>query len=406
MIYQYLVTLALFIFFYSIIATRMEKTAFSGPVLALVFGVVVGPLFLNLLNSNLETEWYKTLAEIALALVLFTDASNTNLQVLQNNIKIPARLLLIGLPLTIVFGAVVAYMLFEGFSWVEVGILATMLAPTDAALGKAVVTNPSVPSKIREALNVESGLNDGISVPVLFLFIAMFTGNFADNPIDDINFQFGMGLFIKQIGIGLLVGGVLAFVGDWLIHRAAKRSWISSSWKPIVLIALALGCFAMAQALGGSGFIASFSGGLIYGAINRKHKLELLEAAEGFGDSLSMMTWVIFGAIIIEVYLPHFTWQIVLYALLSLTFIRIIPVFLSLIRTGISFKEKLFIAWFGPRGLASIVFAIIVMGVNFPHNATIILTVICTILFSVILHGISANTSIKRLNKSLDKKKQ
>lgn len=383
----------------------MEKTAFSGPVLALVFGVIVGPLFLNLLNTNFDAEWFKTLAELALALVLFTDASNTNLQVLQHNFKIPTRLLLIGLPLTIVFGAVAGYMIFEGFSWIEVGILATMLAPTDAALGKAVVTNLAVPSKIREALNVESGLNDGISVPVLFLFIAMFTVNLADSPIDDINFQFGVGLFIKQIGIGVLVGGVLAFVGDGLIHRAAKRNWISSSWKPIVLIALALGCFAMAQALGGSGFIASFSGGLFYGAINRKHKLDLLIAAEGLGDTLSLMTWVVFGAIIIESYLPHFTWQIILYALLSLTFIRIIPVFISLIRTGISFREKLFIAWFGPRGLASIVFAVIVMGVGFPHNSTIILTVVCTILFSVILHGISANASIKGLNKSLDKKK-
>jgi NhaP-type Na+/H+ or K+/H+ antiporter len=259
-----------------------------------------------------------------------------------------------------------------------------------------VVTNPKVPSRIREALNVESGLNDGISVPVLFLFIAIFTTESAG----DVGFMYGLGLFAEQIGIGLAVGLSIAFVGDRFIHFSAKRNWISLSWKPVVIIALALLCFASAQLFGGSGFIACFSGGLLYGFVNRKHKLELLEAAEGIGDTLSLTTWGIFGAVIIPKFFPLFTWDILLFAILSLTVIRMIPVFISLINTGFSLSEKLFVAWFGPRGLASIVFAIIVLDVHLPHLAGITTTVVCTILVSIILHGITAIPFIESLHKS------
>jgi NhaP-type Na+/H+ or K+/H+ antiporter len=395
MVYQDIVILAGFIFIYSLVATRVEKTALSGPVLAVVVGLLVGPVLLGFFNVKINEEGYRVLAELALALVLFTDAANTNLRVLKHNIKVPARLLLIGLPLTILFGVVAGFLIFNGFSWIEVCILATMLAPTDAALGKAVVTNPKVPSRIREALNVESGLNDGISVPVLFLFIAIFTAESAG----DVNFMYGLGLFAEQIGIGLVVGLSIAFVGDRFIHFSAKRNWISLSWKPVVIIALALFCFASAQLFGGSGFIACFSGGLLYGYVNRKHKFELLEAAEGIGDTLSLTTWGIFGALIIPKFFHLFTWDIILYALLSLTAVRMIPVFISLINTGFSFKEKLFMAWFGPRGLASIVFAIIVLDVHMPHLSIITTTVVCTILLSIIAHGISAIPFIKYLNK-------
>ena len=147
-------------------------------------------------------------------------------------------------------------------------------------------------------------------------------------------------------------------------------------------------------------FIACFSGGLFYGFINKKQKSELLIAAEGGGDTLSLITWMIFGSMVIAAYLPQMTWQVIVYAILSLTLVRIIPVLLSLIKIGISFKERLFIGWFGPRGLASIVFAIIVLDINLPHKETIIITVVFTILLSVMAHGFSANPIIKNLFKS------
>lgn len=398
MIYHNLLIVVLFIFLYSIFAKRIEKTALSGPFIALIIGLALGPLLLNLFETGAESEEYKLIAELALALVLFTDASKTNLKVLEHNASLPSRLLLIGLPLTIVFGMIGGFLLFKGYSWIEVGILATMLAPTDAALGKAVVTNPRIPSKIRETLNVESGLNDGICVPVLFLFIAFYTMQADGGP----TFPYGLILLAKEIGIGLLVGLAITFLGHKLIHFSAKRKWLSESWNTMLIVALAFSCFIVAQIVGGSGFIACFAGGFIFGIMNKKFKStkKLVESAEGSGDTLSLITWLIFGSIVVAAIIHKLTWEIAVYAILSLTLIRIVPVLLSLIHTGMSGKEKLFIGWFGPRGLASIVFAIMVLDIPLPHGETIVTTVACTIALSVILHGFTAKPFIKLLNKS------
>jgi len=397
MIYQNILLFASFILIYSLIAKRIDKTPVSGPFLAIVFGLVMGPLLLNLIVIKVEIEGYKVIAELALALVLFTDASNTNIRELRKHASVPTRLLLIGLPLTIILGMVGGGIVFRGFSWIELGILATLLAPTDAALGKPVVTNSSVPSKLRESLNVESGLNDGICVPVLFLFIAFFAAQTGEG----IKFSYGLALFAKQIGIGLAAGLGVTFIGDRLVDYSQKRGLISKTWETVIIVALAFSCFTLAQIAGGSGFIACFTGGLLYSVMNRTYKHDILEEAEGIGDTLSLLTWVIFSTVIIARQISHFTWDVLIYSLLSLTVIRIIPVLISLIRTGFSGKEKLFIGWFGPRGLASIVFAIIVFEIELPHKETIILTAVCTILLSIILHGFTANPFIKMLNKKL-----
>jgi sodium/hydrogen antiporter len=399
MVYQNILIFASFIFIYSLIAKRIEKTVISGPFLTIIAGILIGPLVLNLVNMKMGIEGYKIIAELALALVLFNDAANTNIRELIKNVSVPVRLLLIGLPLTIVLGMLSGFILFKGFSWIELGILATLLAPTDAALGKPVVANESVPPKIKESLNVESGLNDGICVPVLFFFIALFSAQTGEG----LSFSFGLILFAEEIGIGLIAGLATIFIMDKLVHYSENHQWISKSWKTVVIITLAFSCFTAAQLAGGSGFIACFTGGLLYSVLNRKYKHDLLEASEGAGDTLSMLTWFIFGSVVIEKNIQSFSWEVIIYALLSLTFIRMIPVFLSLIHTGIPWKEKLFISWFGPRGLASIVFAIIIFDIGLPHKETIILTAVCTILLSVILHGFTANPFIKRLNNKLAK---
>ncbi len=398
MFYQNLLIFSFFILLYGLFASRIDKTVISGPVLALIVGIVFGPPFLNLFQSGLKTEEYRLVAELALALVLFTDASKSNLNVLKKNASLPIRLLLIGLPLTIVFGMIAGFLIFKGFSWMEIGILATMLAPTDAALGKAVVTNKVVPVKIREALNVESGLNDGISVPILFLFIAFFTASQSGSGLDTL---YGVMLFIKVIGIGLLAGLAVTATIAFIAHLSNAHKWISESWKPILIIALSFSCFTAAQLAGGSGFIACFAGGFLYGTLNQKYKLSniAVESAEGAGDMMSLGIWFIFGAFVVNTFHQEFTWEVALYALLSLTVLRIIPVYLSLIKTGIPVKDKLFIGWFGPRGLATIVFAIIVLDVQLLHLDTIIITTVCVILLSVVLHGFTANPFIKLLNK-------
>jgi len=392
-VYQNLAILAILILLYSLLAGRIEKTALSGPIVFVILGLLIGPLGLNILTFTLNEESYKTLAELALALVLFTDASKTNLSVLENNMAIPIRLLFIGLPLTILLGLGVGFAVFKEFLWVELAILATILSPTDAALGKPVVSNKMVPSKIREGLNVESGLNDGICVPVLFLLMALF----AAKTHDDVSLKYGLLLFAKEIGFGVLVGLVITFSGERLINFCFKRQWIDNTWKPIIIIALALSCFSVAQILGGSSFIACFVGGVLYGTIHKTHKVELLQAAEGTASALGLIVWIIFGSVVVSNYISEFTWPVILYSILSLTVIRTIPVLFSLYKSGLTLKNKLFVGWFGPRGLASIVFVILILDLSIPHQRTIVPTVVCTVLFSIIAHGLSANPTIKKM---------
>lgn len=325
--YLNITILVLLILLYGMFTGKIEKMALSGPIIFLICGIVAGPLILNILDTNIKTETIRVLAEMALALVLFTDAAKSNIKVLEHNITIPVRLLVIGLPLTIIFGLVAGLMIFKEFLWVELAILATILAPTDAALGKAVVSNPVVPSKIREGLNVESGLNDGICVPVLFLLIALLTAQAAA----DVSIQYGLVLFAKEIGIGLITGLGITCIALSLIGLGDGRNWITGSWKSLIIITLAFSCFFLAQVTGGSGFIACFSGGILFGFMHKKQKIDLLNAAEGTGDILSLVTWFIFGSVAIAAVLSDFSWTVLLYAILILTLVRMIPVFISLI---------------------------------------------------------------------------
>jgi NhaP-type Na+/H+ or K+/H+ antiporter len=385
--YTILAVLAGFVFVYGAISNRLAKTVVSGAIVFTGFGVLFGPLGLRVLRLDVDAGSLRTLAELTLALVLFTDAANADLSVLKASAKLPVRLLLIGLPLTIALGMGAGAVVFSGLTVLELGVLATMLAPTDAALGKAVVTNPSVPAKIRESLNVESGLNDGICVPVLFIFLAVI----ANQSSEDGTAGLALRLVGEEIGIGGVVGVVLAVLAALILKFCVRRDWVAEFWLPIPILALALACFGTAQALGGSGFIASFLGGLIFGGFAKKDKEEVLRSAETAGGIFSLLTWVVFGVAVVGHSIHHVDWRVVLYAVLSLTVLRMLPVFLSLTGTGLRTGSKLFIGWFGPRGLASVVFIIIVFGEKLPSQDTLAMTVVATVVLSIIGHGLTAN---------------
>ena len=395
--YENLAVLAIFVFVYSIVCGGLERTLFSGAVIFTAFGVLFGPLGLGVLDLQVDDELLKTLAELTLALVLFTDAANANLRELKHSFRLPQRLLLIGLPLTIVLGFGTGLVLLKGLTLLEIAVLATMLAPTDAALGKAVVTNETVPSNIRESLNVESGLNDGICVPILFLFLALT----SQAGVEGSTTLFAIKLIAAEIGLGSAVGIVLTLLGVKFYKLCDEREWVTETWRQLSVPALAVVCFAVSQWLGGSGFIACFVGGLCFGFIEKRHKHKLLLAAEGTGDTLALITWVIFGVGVVGRSIGSLSWEVVLYALLSLTVVRMVPVFLSLTGMGLRTDEKLFMGWFGPRGLASIVFAVIVLNKNLPGGSIISMTVVCTVIFSILGHGISANPLVEALGARL-----
>ena len=388
--YETLALLAVFVLVYSSVAGAVERSWISGPIIFTLFGLIIGPVGLDLLSLETDREMIKGLAEVTLAMVLFTDAAGADMGVIKRTSGLPVRLLLIGLPLTILLGLGSIMLLVDNLSFFAMAVLATMLAPTDAALGKAVVTNEAVPDEIRQGLNVESGLNDGICVPVLLVFLALGLDKAGDEP-----WTLVLKLVVEEIGIGLAVGLTLTYAAVRLLKFARQRHWLTHTWIQIPVVALALSCFAVAQWLGGSGFIAAFSGGILAGImdthLSRKVKEEFLLASEGTGDTLALITWVIFGSAVVGQAVGNFSWMILLYSVLSLTVIRMLPVFLSLTGSGIDTEGKLFIGWFGPRGLASIVFAVMVVESGLPDSGPLAMTVVCTIMLSILGHGITAN---------------
>lgn len=394
LIYQNLAVIAAFLLIYSLIAGRFESRLINGPLLFLLMGWLLGPGGIELLSLSIDSDGIKLLAELTLVIVLFSDAANTNWQVLLANRSLPIRLLLIGLPLTLLAGTLFGRWVYPDLPLLELAILSTILAPTDAALGKAVVSNPAVPAPIREGLNQESGLNDGICVPVLLLLLALIAPTEQHTGTG----LLAITLLLEEIGIGLLVAWGLTTFTLRLLKTSYLNGWQLPLWRQLTMPGLALLCFSLAQTLGGSGFIAAFVGGLLMGRKLGEHKHAYLDSCEGYGDLLSVVIWMVFGATLMPMLAELLHWQYWLYAAASLTLLRMLPVWLSLLGTGLKLELKLFIGWFGPRGLASIVFAVMVLQ-NEPAllgQRPIIATVLCTIILSVILHGLTANPWVAR----------
>jgi NhaP-type Na+/H+ or K+/H+ antiporter len=391
--YAELAILAVFVFLYSAVAGGVERSVISGPMVFTVVGLVIGPLGFGWLQPDFDDGGIRTLADITLALVLFIDAANADLRVVERSLKIPVRMLAIGLPLTILLGLGVGLLLFDQLPIFELAILATMLAATDAALGKAVITNKTVPARIRESLNIESGLNDGICVPVLLLFIALALGT----DTGDSSVLYAVKLVAQEVGIGLVVGLGMAALGARVLRFCYQRGWVSDIWIQLPVVALALACFAVAQELHGSGYVAAFVGGLLFGSFKTSKNHELIHAAEATSEVLALVTWVMFGCAVLGQSLGFFSWQVMLYALLSLTVARMLPMFIALTGSGESTTSKLILGWFGPRGLASIVFAIIVLNRGVEGGGMLAMIVVCTVTLSIFAHGLSANPLVRRL---------
>jgi NhaP-type Na+/H+ or K+/H+ antiporter len=381
-----LAAIAAAILAYAAISGRVEGTPITPAIVFVAIGLLAGPEALGLIDLASHSEPVKRLAEATLTVVLFADASRIDLRVLRREIAIPARLLGIGLPLTIVTGLVVAVALFAGLAWPEALLLAVILAPTDAALGQAVVTLPRLPSRIRQGLNVESGLNDGICVPIFLVVLAV-----AEAEAGAIGDGAAARLVGEQIGYGAFAGAVAGAVAAAVVVVARRQRDIDAAWLQIGPLAGAALAYGIAAPIGGSGFIAAFVGGMVFGGLLRGRAEDVGYLLEEGGAVLGAVTFVVFGAVLLGPALGHLTLAMVGYALLSLTVIRMLPVAVSLVGSGARSPTVGFLGWFGPRGLASIVFAVMLdEGSNLPGEETILLTVYATVGLSVLLHGLTA----------------
>ena len=380
-----LATLGLTLLLVAGVSGRLTGTAVTPAMAVVAIGVLVGPLVLGDLTIGPTSSTVRTLAEATLAVVLFADASRVDLAALRRERSIPIRLLGVGLPLTIVLGALLATALFPSLSLTGALILGVILAPTDAGLGSAVVTDLRLPQRVRQSLNVESGLNDGICVPVLLIVLAA-----AEGPA-----QPGHVIY-EEIGFGLL-GGIFAGAAAGAVMRlGSPRNLIDDAWRPLVPVAAAILAYGVAGALGGSGFIAAFIAGGLFGGIARPGAEAEMHFIEQSGALLGAVTFLVFGAVLLGPELDHLTWQLILYAVLSLTVVRMLPVALALIGTDARAPTVGLIGWFGPRGLASIVFAVIVEDAHRPNTSATLTAAYLTVGLSVMAHGASAVPLVRR----------
>jgi len=381
-----LAVLATIVFVFGLVSRRLDGTVLTAPIVFVVGGFVLGPAGLGLVEFELGGHTVLLLGEIALALVLFTEAAKINLSALRQNEGLPLRLLGVGMPLTIALGTATAALLLTDLTFWEAAIVGTVLAPTDAALGQAVVSNPRVPLRVRQALNVEAGLNDGLSVPFLTLFLALAVAQEELQPA-----SYWIRFALEQIGLGLLVGIGVGLAGGWLVSWASRRGWMSGSFQRLALMALALISWALADQIGGNGFIAAFVGGLAVGPTVERVGEQLIRFTEAEGQLLNLSVFFIFGAFVVGL-VQALSWEVALYALLSLTLIRMLPVAVALIGTHLRSVSVLFTGWFGPRGLASIVLGLVVVDEAplLAGREEIELVVALTVLLSVLLHGVTA----------------
>jgi NhaP-type Na+/H+ or K+/H+ antiporter len=378
--------LAAVVFVFGLVSRRLEGTILTAPIVFVMAGAILGPAVLGLVEFGLDTRSVLLLSEIALSLVLFTDAASINLSVLRQNEGLPLRLLGIGMPLTIALGTASAALLLTDLTIWEAAIVGTVLAPTDAALGQAVVSNQRVPVRVRQALNVEAGLNDGLSVPFLALFLSL-----AGAQEEHLSANLWIRFALEQVGLGILVGVGVGLVGGWLVSWASKREWMSGSFRRLALLALAIIAWALADQIGGNGFIAAFVGGLALRPTVEHVGEQLIHFTEAEGQLLNLSVFFIFGVLVIGLIQP-LSWEVAVYALLSLSVIRMLPVALSLMGSHLRGVSVLFMGWFGPRGLASIVLGLIVVAEAplLTGREGIEQVVALTVLLSVLLHGVTA----------------
>ncbi len=368
------------------VSRRLTDTPFTPAMAFVLIGLLVGPFALGEVSVSPASATVRTLAEATLAVVLFADASRIKLRVLRREYAVPLRLLGIGLPLTIAIGALLAAAMFAPLNAGEAVVLAVLLAPTDAALGQAVVTEPRLPSRIRQGLNVESGLNDGICVPLLLIALAT-----ADIEAKTTTSHHAVSIVAEEIGYGILGGVAAGLAAAAVVAIGHRRDLISGSWLQVIPIAAAALAYGFAAALGGSGFIAAFLAGAIFGGLVPEESEEASRLNEELGALLGGVTLLIFGAVLLGPTLNHVSWQIALYAGLSLTVVRMLPVAVAMLGSAAKWQTVGFLGWFGPRGLASIVFAVItVQQAHLAGVDTILRATYLTIGLSVFAHGITA----------------
>jgi NhaP-type Na+/H+ or K+/H+ antiporter len=387
----FLVAVAGLMFVWSAVSGRMERLDVTGPIVFVVAGLLLNNGPLGVLDVSVTTAMVQELAEVTLALLLFSDAARVNPQDLRHSAGLPIRLLAVGLPLTIAFGFGLAAALFTDLPWELAALLGAVLAPTDAALSAAVVSDESLPQSIRRSLNVESGLNDGIATPIVTALVAAAAVVIGVGTLEDTASGHGTAALVDLLG-GLVIGGAVGYLGGLTVTRCRARGWIAPGGRRVAVLMLAVLSFAVSREVGVNYFVAAFVAGLAFRTAIGEDDEEATELPELLGRVLALAVWFVFGATLLLDGLKLVDWRIAVYSVLSLTVVRMAPVAIAMIGSRCGRPAMFFIGWFGPRGLASVVFGLLILEelpATDPGVRTISSTIALTVLLSVLAHGIT-----------------
>lgn len=385
--YPVIVFTALLILGYGIFSKLAEKSIVSAPMVFVTIGIIISFFAGEEWMEGINARFVEPIAQITLILVLFLDASTLDLKALMKDRRLPMRLLFIGLPITMLLGILIAIPLFPGIELWPLVMMAIILSPTDAALGLAVVTSEIVPLRIRQTINVESGLNDGIAFPPLLICIAVLAGSSTGES----GFSYWGVFILKQFVYGPLIGGLVGWIGGYLVETSSNRGWMNQTFQRLASIAIAFLAYSLAEQVHGNGFIAAFFAGMLLGTRTESIRERIHEFGEAESQALILFIFLLLGMIMVPMSYPYWDAPVFIYALLSLTLIRMVPVALSLLGTKLSWGTIGFIGWFGPRGIASVLYlimAVIALGRNGYEKILSVITL--TVLLSIFLHGISA----------------
>jgi NhaP-type Na+/H+ or K+/H+ antiporter len=396
--HQLLILFALLIFAFGLVSRFAERHSITGPMVFMTVGILGSSLAFGFLHVTPDMGPVKLVAELALTLVLFVDATMINRSVFAGESKrIPVRLLLVGLPLTMIFGTILGVWMFDEVSIWAIMLMAFILSPTDAALGQAVVKSEGVPIKIRQSISVESGLNDGIALPPILIVMALLGAEAGEHE------GAWLGFVIKQVTLGPVVGLAVGFIGGKLMQIMSDKGWTEETFQRLSALPMAILAFAFAESVEGNGFIAAFAAGLgLTAAITSESvKHQVQEFGETEGMQLILVVFLIFGLALVPAAVPYWGARELIYALASLTVLRMLPVAISLIGARLDGKTIAFIGWFGPRGIASVLYLLMaVAAIGIEGYERVMSVIVLTIMISVFAHGISATPLSRRYGKS------
>ncbi|WP_327381512.1 cation:proton antiporter [Streptomyces sp. NBC_01207] len=379
---------------YGALSRRLSTTVLSGPLVFMLFGLAIGPLGLDLLDRAKDPEITRALLESALVLLLFADAAQIRARDLRREEFLPLRLLTVGLPATMALGWLAAWPLLPGLSLWELALAGIILAPTDAALGQQAVSNRQVPALVRGGLSVESGLNDGLALPFFVLALAAAGEGHGHPGIAE--------TFLRALLLSGAIGLAAGWTGASLLRWSLAQGWSSPDWRQFLVFAVPVITYALCVTTEGSGFIGAWTAGLAFGIHLRRTPADRGIRTQGsdpaqdtgfterLGLLLASLSFLVFGAVILGPSLQHLTWRTVVYALLSLTILRMLPVALALAGTGLRAASVAYIGWFGPRGLASLVFGLLALEEHLPGGTLLSEVIGVTVGLSILLHGASA----------------